>query len=650
MHVQKSAFIIAVAMLIGYAVKSQPVFTADSIWKKAKTLKNDTLKLKEYLKAANLFYDVGKKDEVEAILNECRTIFRKTKPVAEEVELYRLMGDIYGYGGDAKKRMLYADSMLNISKKAGYKFGEAKGLLAKAVAYSFASNMEEAIKYYTPAAALFQSMGENEWLARTYKGMGNILLQATKNNEAIRVYKLAAVIYQKVNKLTDAGLVYGNIVRAFMTDNNLDSAMFYNEKATAMSVNTPPGHPLHFSINISEAELQARKKNFVLAEKAIQKAMEVAEMQNIPGMLGAVYTIKSSVASSQNKFAEALKYDLLSQEIHKKSGNFSQLAHSYLNISKDYYKLGNYKEAYDNRIKFIAINDSLFSASSAEQINELNVKYETSQKEKTIAEQQLAISQKNVRMRTLFISLAAIAVALLLLSLFYVQRKKTYNQSLITLKKEQDISLLKALMTGEEKERSRLARELHDGLGGILAAAQMQVSNLEIVDTETQLNNKQKAAELVNRAATESRRIAHNLLPETLLRFGLDEALKEYSASITESKLLKLDYESIGVALPLEQSVELSIYRIIQELVNNIVKHSGATEALVQLHRQQTVLSVTVEDNGSGFSPSAKKQGIGLSNIESRISYLNGSMDIRSEEKKGTSVYIEIQLDKNARA
>ena len=295
------------------------------------------------------------------------------------------------------------------------------------------------------------------------------------------------------------------------------------------------------------------------------------------------------------------------------------------------------------------LNDSLFSSNSAKEISELNVKFQTSEKEKKIAEQNLLIANKNIRLRNLLFTLIAAGLLISLLVALYFQRRKTFQQSLITLKKEQDISLLKALMTGEEKERSRLARELHDGLGGILAAAQMQVSNVETNGQEEELIKKQKATELVRQAATESRRIAHNLLPETLLRYGLDEALKEYSKSITESKLIQLDYESVGMQENLDQSAGLSIYRIIQELVNNIIKHSGATEALVQLQREGEKLSITVEDNGKGFSPQQNgKTGIGLSNIRSRVSYLNGSLDIRSEEQKGTSVYIEIQLTKNA--
>ena len=113
---------------------------------------------------------------------------------------------------------------------------------------------------------------------------------------------------------------------------------------------------------------------------------------------------------------------------------------------------------------------------------------------------------------------------------------------------------------------------------------------------------------------------------------------------------MQLDYESVGMEDRLAQTTELSIYRIIQELINNSIKHAGATETFIQLHRHNEMLTITVEDNGKGFSPKETGNGIGLSNIQSRVSFLNGKMDIRSEQQKGTSVYIEILLNKHEQA
>lgn len=623
----------------------------DSLLKIAALEKSDTAKLKLLVETANRLYDMGQKDKMLTVVEQCRQLLKKTPFVPSQIEIYRLLADYYGFGGQPDHRHLYADSMITLSRKANYILGEGKGLATKALAFVIDLKMEKATEHYKAAISIFEKVNDTKWLAKCYKGLGNSLLQIRDAAGAIQQYKLAAMMFKNAGLKNDEGLVFANIARAFITRNMLDSAIDYNDKAGLIANQLPEAVQLQFMVNMSAAEFQSKKGRYAAANAAIQKAQKIAALKQDVNMLGAVYYISGNMAVDQKDFRTALKYSLLSHEIHQKSGNYSMQVESLKELSKAYANAGDYKKAYQTRVDYMMLQDSMYSSKSAKEISELNVKFQTSEKEKKIAEQTLLITNKNIRLRNLLFSLLAAGLLISLLLILYFQRRKTFQQSLITLKKEQEISLLKALMTGEEKERNRLARELHDGLGGILAAAQMLISNVDTNGQQEDLMKKQKASELVSQAASESRRIAHNLLPETLLRYGLDEALKEYSQSITESKLIQLDYESVGMHLTLDQSAGLSIYRIIQELVNNIVKHSGATEALVQLHQEEGKLSVTVEDNGKGFAPQQNGQtGIGLSNIRSRVSYLNGSLDIRSEEQKGTSVYIEIQLNKNAAA
>ena len=652
MQLIKVFFLLSLFKIFFFSVTAQSnELKPDELLKKATIEKADTSKLKLLVEAANQLYDLGQTEKMLTVIEQSRQLIATTQFVPAQIELYRLLADYYGFGGKPEMRHLYADSMISLSRKAKFNLGEGKGLATKALAYVVDFKMEKATENYKAAIPIFEKENDYKWLAKCYKGLGNSLMQGRDNVGATQQYKLAAKMFKNLGLKNDEGLVYGNISRAFATSSMLDSAIYYNDKASLIASQLPGAVQLQFITNMSAAEYLSKKGQYALATESIRKAQKIAESKQDISMLGAVYHISGAMAVDQKDFKRALEYSLLSREIHKKSGNYSGQVESLKELSKAYSRVGDYKNAYETRVEYMGLNDSLFSANSAKEINELNVKFQTSEKEKQIAEQNLLIANKNIRLRNLLFSLMAAGLLISLLLALYFQRRKTFQQSLITLKKEQDLSLLKALMTGEEKERSRLARELHDGLGGILAAAQMQISNVETSGEQAALLKKQKATELVSQAASESRRIAHNLLPETLLRYGLDEALKEYSKSITDSKLIQLDYESVGMQLNLDQSAGLSIYRIIQELVNNIIKHSGATEALVQLQREEGKLSITVEDNGKGFSPQQNgKTGIGLSNIRSRVSYLNGSFDIRSEEQKGTSVYIEIQLTKNAAA
>jgi signal transduction histidine kinase len=133
-------------------------------------------------------------------------------------------------------------------------------------------------------------------------------------------------------------------------------------------------------------------------------------------------------------------------------------------------------------------------------------------------------------------------------------------------------------------------------------------------------------------------------LPETLIRLGLEAALSEFTKSIEQSGLLKINYSALNLSR-LSPNLELTIFRIIQELISNIVKHSGATEALLQLQQDDKSISITVEDNGKGFRNETEKNGIGLSNVRSRVSSFNGSLDIQSHDTSGTSVFISFQLN-----
>ncbi len=142
----------------------------------------------------------------------------------------------------------------------------------------------------------------------------------------------------------------------------------------------------------------------------------------------------------------------------------------------------------------------------------------------------------------------------------------------------------------------------------------------------------------------EMRRVAHNMMPEALVKFGLDTALNNFCNDVNQSSALKVTYQSMGLAdAVVDESTSITIYRIIQELINNIIKHAAAASAIVQLSKTGQQYSIIVEDNGKGFDTAILKssKGIGWSNIQSRVEYLKGTVDIQSKPDQGSSVHIE---------
>lgn len=307
-------------------------------------------------------------------------------------------------------------------------------------------------------------------------------------------------------------------------------------------------------------------------------------------------------------------------------------------------QLGKPAEALMLRKKYQTLSDSMLNANTQNSIQEQEIKYQSSLKEKTLAQQKLKLSnhryelQKKNKWLIFSISLCALFMTLsLLIYLVYRQRQKA---SLA----EREKQLLQARLTGEEKERSRQARELHDGVGGILSAARMQMSTLKDEIVGSQIGTYAQTLSLINYASEEVRNISHNLAPEVVLNEGLEMAITRFCKRISQPGL-SINCYLIGKIPALKSEYELLIYRIVQEAVNNILKHAKATEAIVQLSINDTILSLTIEDNGIGFDTAIfSKTGMGLMNLQSRTMNLGGTFEISSLPNSGTTIFLEFDV------
>jgi signal transduction histidine kinase len=614
---KKCLYTICLFLFIYEISFSQSPTQVDSLWKQALAIKNDSLKAIEVCKIANMFYDT-------------------------EVVLFRLLADVHGDAGDATKRMLYNDSIIVVSKKAGYKLGEGIGNMGKAMAYARDGNMDEALRLIKPAIEIFEQLKEDGHLAQAYKTMGNLLLQSRKSKEAILSYKLSADILKKIEQFPNAGLVYGNMVRAFMTLKEYDSALAYNGLVKKMATYASPRHSLHFMVNMNEAELFALKENFTLADEAADKALEIAQSLNNPGMLGGIYTIKSSIANHKKNYAEAIKYDQLSVELNKKSGIFAQLIDSYNNLSKSYYRAGRYKEAYDTGVTYMQLSDSLFSENAASEINELNVKYKTSQKEKQIAEQELIIQKQQSNL------LYAILGGSLLVSVLggiFISHRKAQRLKLKQLQQEKENAILNSFILGEERERSRISHELHDGVAAMIGAAKMSLESIPHLREEKQFEQLYKVQGILEHSHADIRHIAHNLLPTVLEKEGLIQATKHFISEINETKLVSISViDQDSNVNENSKQLQLMLFRIIQELVNNIIKHSQAQHAEIIFSKSQNKLHIEVIDDGVGYNDAVDGHNQGLYSISQRLKSIGGNFEITNAHEGGTRAKVELTV------
>jgi len=327
----------------------------------------------------------------------------------------------------------------------------------------------------------------------------------------------------------------------------------------------------------------------------------------------------------------------------------NQLMNLYTTLSEMYVETNDYKNAFKTKELENELRNKISSEKMQKNISELEIKYDTERKNKEIIQQQLEIkdkeneiqkknTQNNYIMRIAFFLL----IASILTWIVFQQRQKRKNQEIVSLKREHQINTLESLMEGEEKERFRLAKELHDGVNGDLSAIKHKLNTL------LELNNKtiEQAVVMIDKSCEQVRAISHNLVPPALEKFNLQTAASDYCANMNNTHPPKIDFNYLGDSLSLPKKVEINIFRIIQELITNSLKHAEASEISVQLSLQDKILQLVVEDNGIGFDTSKSNfEGIGILNLKSRVAFLNAEIDFESSNQ-GTSVNVLMDITK----
>jgi signal transduction histidine kinase len=289
-----------------------------------------------------------------------------------------------------------------------------------------------------------------------------------------------------------------------------------------------------------------------------------------------------------------------------------------------------------------SIDESIRSDKILRNAQELEAKYSLSKKQAEIDSlnkekkiQLLVLRQRN----TINWVLAGVVLVAVLIGFLY---NRSYRQ-------QKQLLAAQAVLQGQVEERTRLAKDLHDGLGSILSSAKYSFNHMKqnLVISPENAAAFEKSMDMLDKSIAELRRVAHNMMPETLMKFGLDTALKDFCSSVDQSGAVKLTYQSFGLeGSTIPDVTSAAVYRIIQELVNNILKHADAKSALVQLIRKDGTLSITVEDDGKGFDRKVLETGggIGYTSLQNRVTYLKGTIDLQTSPGKGTAVHIVLPI------
>ncbi|MEO8403105.1 MAG: ATP-binding protein [Chitinophagaceae bacterium] len=583
---------------------------------------------------------------------------------------------------------------------------KTKNLVLKGIVYEqmgFLYNRmfsKKAITYYLQAENILKdfpnSLAAKKSMASLGLNIGIEHMNVTDQEGALYYYFEGIKRYEAFDSMNrNLPVLYANIINSYYVLGKYETALTYCEKAYSKSM-AWGNAASQMSAAINYGRVLMKLKQPEKATYYFLKCKSIADSVNDVYFQSNYYQVAGNFKFDENKFDEALAdftkalplikqtkapYDIASCYIWMGACNTGiknfQAGRRYLDSAYVLTKQNDYvhllKDVYGNRYhlekmqgnfalainyldSFNVINDSLILVSQADRIEFLDAKYQAEKKEAQINKlqadkeiQRLNIRQKNVF--NYFLIVAALTLLLLIL-LFYrnfKQKQKLQQQRINELETEKKLTAIEAVLKGEEQERTRVAKDLHDGLGGMLSGIKFSFTTMKgnLIMTPENTQAFERSIDMLDSSIKEMRRIAHNMMPETLIKFGLDTAFKDFCNDINQSGALHVNYQSIGLEnTEVEQTIAITIYRIVQELISNTLKHAAAKTAIVQVSKTEGQIAITVEDDGKGFDPEILRgtKGIGWTNIQSRVDFLKGRMDIQSKPGNGTSVLIEFNV------
>ncbi|WP_118972228.1 ATP-binding protein [Taibaiella koreensis] len=471
---------------------------------------------------------------------------------------------------------------------------------------------------------------------RALNGIGWVYMEMVQYEEAIKWFRKALAVPRRLARANNFCPVYSNLASCYGALSISDSAHRYVEEALAFS--------MQYEDFTSEANSLVIKANIVMAEgrypeaiTLLKQTITLRKMLKDPYYVLSDLCILSNIYASMGRTNEALAAANEAMMIARRYDIRAKLPMIYTSFETIYARSKDYEKLARTYEEHLAIKDSVYRKNLEEELADREAWYETDKKEREITRQNLVIQHQRDRAQVTLFSLSGLIVLIGAGGLIYVQRYKAGQQ------KERFRSMLEA----EQRERMRIARDLHDSIGQMLSVVKMNVSNIHYQAPPDEQAATANTLAIVDRTIQEVRHISHNLIPEEL-DFGIANALEELCRKINEAgeTRIKLDLPDDIGSQEWDKPFALSLYRIVQELLANMLKHARAKQIQLSLTQKEDTLMLIVADNGIGFDTNMLKdaRGLGWKNIRARVQLLNGRMAIQSEQTNGTQITIVIPL------
>ena len=595
-------------------------------------------------------------NEVNKVEDSLKALLRVAVEDTVKMDLYNKLRRATYYS-NSQTSEAYTAKYLEFAQKVGDLLQIAIANFYMGNANVVNGNPDKALPFYLKAATYFESKeGELSRLSSTYNGIASAYENNINDSLSLVYFEKSYQTSKLANDHRRMGIALINRGNIHSKKGELQTAIILLEEAVDLLQD--PNSAIYLKpAKINLAAAYAENNQLEKAEP-IYKAL-VQEIDSTEDVLNYAKTLGNYGILYQKKDEDKKALDYLNRAytMFLSNGFMKERYNLMPSLIDAHYNVNENREALLLFYDYSTIKDSIFSVEKDRNLAFALQKFEAEKKDKLLLEQQLEIEKKNRQKNMVIYGLIALSIFLIVGYLFFrkrlqyektiaQQQKDIQKQKITELTQKNKLLAMNSMIEGQEAERLRIAKDLHDSLGGLLSnvKAHFTIIQKEITQLE-QLNITERTNHLIDEACLEVRRISHNMMPNALSISGLEGALEDiagYMRSLNYEVTLDIHH----LPKTIEKTKQITIYRLIQEVLSNIRKHAAAKTVFIQLFGHDNNIHLTIEDDGKGFDyeKAISSGGLGLKSINSRVKFLDGSIEWDSAKNKGTTITINIPI------
>ncbi|MES2556917.1 MAG: sensor histidine kinase [Bacteroidota bacterium] len=595
-------------------------------------------------------------------LKKASALAHKLKKTDREITALSNLGNNYAMAQEFDKSREYFTKSLQLARQCGDLKGESRAFLNIGNIDYYKGHWKEAVSNYVESAAIKEQLNDREGIAMIHNNIATIYKEQKRYKKSLEYYLKTTRYYEQSGDSVLLAETWINTAIVYIFMGEKDTAIHLLSKALhCIRHEKLPETTLIAHTNLAFAYTE--KGSYRQALHYLKIAEAAATQQHDLHTLTFIANLYGANWFYLKKYPKAIRYYTQSYEWGTELGLLNEQQKALFGLYETEQKTGNFQQALMWHERYAAVTDSLFNSENQQQLSELEEKYDTQQKAQKITRlsarnKAVSLQQKltSNQLKLSVMSGALVLIGIVFLSVLFYQRSKQqrallagaqqrHNEQVNQLINEQEINLLETTLEAEQNERKKLAKDIHDNLGSYLATLKYQHEVVKPGAENPKLQQHYSTtAKLISDACAEVRMISHQMATGFDVQFSLIPSINELIQRIRSTSQFHLQWDHYPDELQLPREIAVSIYKVIQELLSNVLKHARAKSVEFHLHQNADEINILFEDNGIGFNQTSASDGMGLQNMRERIGQVNGTFEINSQPSRGTTIVIIVPL------